>query len=284
MNLAPRHAAPLAAPLELAARYANVRQASVDLSAPLTPEDCQVQSMADASPTKWHLAHTTWFFETFLLEPNEAGFAPFDPSFRVLFNSYYQGVGEMHPRALRGLITRPTLAEVMRYRAAVDERMLRLLDKRGVDPALAALLTLGLHHEQQHQELLLTDIKHALAFNPTHAPYAKRWPMTSVRDQPLRWFAQPGGLLEHGFDAESDGDFCFDNETPRHGAYTAPFELASRPVNHAEYLAFIDDGGYRRADLWLSMGWEWVRSGARTAPLYWREAGGEWLSHTLQGK
>ena len=283
MKIAQRPASPAPQPVELARAYAAVRERTLALAAPLTAEDCQVQSMADASPTKWHLAHITWFFETFLLEPNEAGFKPFDPSFRVLFNSYYQGVGEMHPRALRGLITRPTLAEVKAYRAAVDERMQALLASRGDEPELAALVTLGLHHEQQHQELLMTDIKHALSFNPTHAAYARRWPMTNVRAQPLRWFAQPGGLIEHGHDPALDGDFCFDNETPRHGVYTAPFEIASRPVNYGEYLSFIEDGGYRRAELWLSMGWDWVRSGDRSAPLYLRQVDGAWLNHTLQG-
>ena len=272
-----------ARPAELAAGYAKVRQTTLDLIAPLTAEDCQVQSMPDASPAKWHLAHTTWFFETFVLEPNEAGFRPFDASFRVLFNSYYQGVGEMYPRAQRGLITRPTLAEVARYRAAVDDRMLRLLASRGGDTALAELVTLGLHHEQQHQELLLTDIKHALSFNLTHTGYAKRWPMTSVRAQPLRWFDQTGGLVEQGFDASLDGAFCFDNETPRHGVYVAPFELASRPVNNGEYLAFIDDAGYRRPELWLAMGWDWLRAGQRSAPLYWRELDGRWMCHTMHG-
>ena len=283
MNTAHRPALATQRAGDLAKAYAATRKTTLDLAAPLTAEDCQVQSMADASPAKWHLAHLTWFFETFVLEPNEPGFKPFDAGFRVLFNSYYQGIGEMHPRAQRGLITRPTLAEVKLYRAAVDDRMQRLLATRHDDSALADIVTLGLHHEQQHQELLLTDIKHALSFNPTHAAYAKRWPMTSVRAQPLRWFAQPGGLIEHGFDAELDGSFCFDNETPRHGAYTAPFEIASRPVNYGEYLAFIDDGGYRRPELWLSMGWDWVRSGQRTAPLYWRRIDGLWINHTLQG-
>ncbi len=283
MNTAHRPALTTPRAGDLAKAYAATRKTTLDLAAPLTAEDCQVQSMADASPAKWHLAHRTWFFETFVLEPNEPGFKPFDAGFRVLFNSYYQGIGEMHPRAQRGLITRPTLTEVKLYRAAVDDRMQRLLATRHDDSALADIVTLGLHHEQQHQELLLTDIKHALSFNPTHAAYAKRWPMTSVRAQPLRWFAQPGGLIEHGFDAELDGSFCFDNETPRHGAYTAPFEIASRPVNYGEYLAFIDDGGYRRPELWLSMGWDWVRSGQRTAPLYWRRIDGLWINHTLQG-
>ncbi len=283
MNIAQRSGPASARANALADAYAKIRQTTLDLAAPLTAEDCQVQSMPDASPVKWHLAHLTWFFETFILEPYEPNFKPFDASFRVLFNSYYQGVGEMHPRAQRGLITRPTLAEVKLYRATVDERMQRLLAARHDDPALADLITLGLHHEQQHQELLLTDIKHALSFNPTHAAYAKRWPMTSVRAQPLRWFAQPGGLIEHGFDAELDGAFCFDNETPRHGVYTAPFELASRPVNYGEFLAFIRDGGYQRPDLWLSMGWDWVRNGQREAPLYWRQTNGAWMNHTLQG-
>ena len=270
-------------PAQLAESYAAIRQTTLNLAAPLSAEDCQVQSMPDASPTKWHLAHITWFFETFILEPRESAFKPFDADFRVLFNSYYQGIGAMHPRAQRGLITRPTLAEVIAYRAAVDERMQQLMAARPDDESLASLITLGLHHEQQHQELLLTDIKHVLGFNPTHAAYAKRWPMTSVQAQPLRWFAQSGGLIEHGFDAALDGSFFFDNETPRHGVYAAPFEIASRPVNYGEYLAFIDDGGYQRPELWLSMGWEWVRSAGRTAPLYWHQVDGGWLNHTLQG-
>jgi len=278
----PRLAPSPAGPLVLA--FSDVRQATLALVAPLSPEDCQVQSMPDASPAKWHLAHITWFFETFILERFEPAFKPFDASFRVLFNSYYQGVGEMHPRAQRGLITRPRLSDVLRYRADVDARVLRLLASHADDPALSALVTLGLHHEQQHQELLLTDIKHALSVDPLHKPYAKRWPMTTVRTQPLRWLGFAGGLIEHGFDAALDGAFGFDNEGPRHRAYTAPFELASRPATYGEYLAFIDDGGYRRPELWLSMGWDWVRNGQRTAPLYWRHVDGVWINHTLQGQ
>ena len=267
-----------------AAAYAAVRAASLALIAPLSPEDCQVQSMPDASPAKWHLAHVTWFFETFVLERFEPHFRPFDARFRVLFNSYYLGVGEQSARTQRGLILTPTLAEVKRYRANVDERMHELLATRQGDAALSELVTLGLHHEQQHQELLLTDIKHALSFNPGHAPYAKRWPMATVQALPLRWFGFPAGLIEHGFDATRDGAFCFDNETPFHRAFTAPFELASRPVTYGEYLTFILDGGYARPELWLAMGWDWVRAGARTAPLYWRDANGVWLNHTLQGE
>ena len=267
----------------LAEHYRRVRDASLALAAPLTDEDCQVQSMPDASPTKWHLAHVTWFFETFVLERWETGFRPFDASFRVLFNSYYQTVGDRHPRPQRGLITRPTLSEVKRYRAQVDERMAAVLRAHADDAGLVELVTLGLHHEQQHQELLLTDIKHLLSFNPTHAPYAKRWPIGAVQPQPLRWHAFEGGLTEMGHDPARDGAFCFDNETPRHTTYIAPFELASRPIGYGEYLAFIEDGGYRRPELWLSLGWDWVQAGKREAPLYWLRDGARWLSHTLQG-
>ena len=271
----------------LQAQFAAVRDATVALAAPLDEAICQVQSMPDASPTKWHMAHLTWFFETFVLERYEPRFAPFDTAFRVLFNSYYQGVGEQHPRARRASITKPTLAGVLHYRAQVDDRMLEVIDAHPHDAALRSLVTLGLHHEQQHQELLLTDVKHALSLQPGHAPYASRWPLTTVQPNPLRWFGFEGGLIEHGFDAALDGAFCFDNETPRHRAYTAPFELASRPATCGEYLAFIADAGYRRPELWLAAGWDWVQAGehgsARTAPLYWRRTDGRWLAHTLQG-
>ena len=282
MNLHPQYAS---LPTSLLAQaFAEIRQMSLTLAAPLSAEDCQVQSMPDASPSKWHLAHVTWFFETFVLEPFEPRFRAFDSSFRDLFNSYYQGLGEPYPRARRGLITRPTLGDVRRYRGNVDARVLALLAPGEADASLTDLIRLGLHHEQQHQELLLTDIKHALSFDPVHVAYAKRWPMTTVRAQPLRWLDFQGGLIEHGFDATLDGAFSFDNESPRHRAYTAPFELASRPVTYGEYLAFIDGGGYRRPELWLSMGWDWVRSAQRTAPLYWRHVDGVWLNHTLQGQ
>ncbi len=270
---------------ELAAAYRAVREASLALAEPLTDEDCQVQSMPDASPVKWHLAHVTWFFETFVLERFEAAFQPFDDSYRVLFNSYYQGIGERYPRPLRGLITHPTLAGVKRYRAAVDERIAALLASQPVTTEMAALITLGLHHEQQHQELILTDIKHALSFITTHPPYAKRWPMAAVKPQALQWRRCEGGLFELGHDEGLDGRFCFDNETPKHRAYTAPFELASRPVNCGEYLAFIADGGYQRPELWLSLGWDWVQAGPRRAPFYWQQAdNGGWSLHTLHGR
>ena len=218
--------------------------------------------------------------------------APFDPAFKVLFNSYYQGVGEQYPRASRGLMTRPSLATVKQYRAQVDACMLALLERRGSDdPALAALVELGLHHEQQHQELRLTDIKHALSFSPGSPAYARRWPIAAVQPQPLRWTGYEGGLVEHGHEPGRDGAFCFDNETPRHRTWVAPFEIASRPVSYGEFMAFMDDGGYRRPALWLSMGWDWVngpdgtpRSAPREAPLYWRRRAAGWFSHTLQGE
>ena len=256
--------APAAHPDALATRYADVRAASLALAAPLSAEDCQVQSMADASPTKWHLAHVTWFFETFLLERFEAGFVPFDPAFRVLFNSYYQGVGEQHPRAA----ARPRLAARSRRRQALSRARRRAHAGAAREPRRrrrdrARSSSLGLQHEQQHQELILTDIKHALSFNPLAPAYARRWPMAQVRPQPLRWFGYEGGLVELGHDGRARRRFCFDNETPRHRAYAAPFELASRPATYGDFLAFIDDDGYRRPELWLSMGWDWVRSGAR---------------------
>ncbi len=265
-------------------RYAAVRQASLRLAAPLSAEDCQIQSMPDASPTKWHLAHVTWFFETFVLERFEASFKPFDPAFRVLFNSYYQGLGEPCPRDKRGLVSRPSLDEVKQYRADVDERMQALLVARQGDPEIESLVELGLQHEQQHQELILTDIKHMLGSNPLPLAYAGRWPMAAVQPQPIRWFAYEGGLAELGHDPALDGAFCFDNERPRHHAYTAPFELASRPATHGDYLAFIDDGGYSRPELWLSLGWDWRRADRREAPLYWSRDGDRWFSHTLQGR
>ena len=267
----------------VAARYETIRAASLALAAPLTPEDCQLQSMPDASPTKWHLAHITWFFETFLLERFEPRFRPFDAAFRVLFNSYYQGIGEQYPRARRGLVSRPTLADVKRYRGDVDGRMQALLAARGDEPEVAALVALGLQHEQQHQELILTDIKHALAANPLAPAYAKRWPMASVQPQPMRWFGHEGGLVELGHEPDLDGAFCFDNETPRHAAFATPFEIASRPATYGDFLAFIDDAGYGRPELWLSMGWDWVQAGRRGAPMYWLRDGDRWMNHTLQG-
>ena len=270
---------------DLSQRFQQVRQQTERLVQPLSAEDCQLQSMPDASPAKWHLAHVTWFFETFVLERFEANFTPFDGHFRVLFNSYYNGIGDKHPRAQRGLISRPTLQEVMAYRAQVDARVLQLLKTRDqrIQSDLAPLITLGLHHEQQHQELLLTDIKHALFANPQQPAYMAPRPHGVAQLQPERWHPYTGGLVSHGFDAKLDGEFAFDNETPSHRVFIAPFELASRPVSNGAMMAFMADGGYLRPELWLSMGWDWVTASARRLPLYWQGSAGEYRHFTLQG-
>jgi len=275
----PHAGARLASVSSLAAPYARVRAATSALAAPLTPEDCALQSMPDASPVKWHLAHTTWFFEMFVLEAATRGHAPFDPSFRVLFNSYYHAVGERHPRPERGLLSRPDLACVLAYRAHVDRAMQALL-QRGVEPALAALVELGLHHEQQHQELILTDLKHLFAANPLKPAYRPRWPLKAVKPQPLAWLPYEGGLETFGHAGEG---FAFDNEGPAHRAFVAPFELASRPVTHGEYAAFIEDGGYRRPELWLSLGFDVVSARGWTAPLYWSQGPEGHRTFTLHG-
>ena len=277
----------------LAQLFQRVRGQTEKLAQCLSPEDCQLQSMPDASPAKWHLAHLTWFFETFVLERHEKNFKPFDASFRVLYNSYYNGVGDKHPRPHRGLISRPTLQQVMAYRAEVDERMQTVMRLIPTDPAqpshheLQQLITLGLHHEQQHQELLLTDIKHAFSRNPAQPAYAGHWPLAGINPQPLRWLPFEGGLMAHGFAAESDGDFAFDNETPRHKVWLDPFEIGSQLVTNGNMMAFIDDGGYRRPELWLSLGWDWVCETAAAMPLYWQPAGpsaGDYRNFTLQGQ
>ncbi|HOM11813.1 MAG TPA: ergothioneine biosynthesis protein EgtB [Rubrivivax sp.] len=251
--------------------YAAVRARSVELIAPLSVEDCQLQSMPDASPSKWHLAHTTWFFETFVLERFEPGFRPFDASFRVLFNSYYQAVGPQHPRPQRGLLSRPSLQQVLAWREQVDQRVQALIATPG-GGEWRALLQLGLHHEQQHQELLLTDILHALSCNPALPAYCSDAPMPAPA-MPLQWLAVAGGAVPLGHDAALDGEFHFDNEGPRHDVLLRGFEVASRPVTCGEYRDFIADGGYRRPELWLSLGWDWVNAQQRRLPLYWRDQG-----------
>jgi ergothioneine biosynthesis protein EgtB len=223
---------------------------------------------------------TTWFFETFILEPREAHFQPFHPAFRVLFNSYYNGVGAKHPRAQRGLLTRPSLDTVLAYRADVDGRMMRLLANRPCDAELAALVELGLQHEQQHQELLLTDVKHLLAQSPLYPAYLDSPLPASCPPSPLDWIAFEGGLAEIG---HTGTGFAFDNELPRHRQYVAPFKLASRLVTNGEYLEFVEAGGYRDPALWLSEGWDLVAKGTLRHPLYWVNEDGCWLEFTLHG-
>jgi ergothioneine biosynthesis protein EgtB len=259
--------------------YAKVRAQSLALAAPLTAEDQQVQSMADVSPTKWHLAHTTWFFETFLLIPHLAGYKPFDPAFGFLFNSYYETVGARQPRPERGLLSRPSLVDIHAYRAHVDAGMGRLIEA-GAAPA--DLLILGLHHEQQHQELILMDIKHVFSINPLKPAYAPPPKAQGAAGRAPAWLDFDGGLVEIGFDGPG---FSFDNEGPRHRVWLEPFRLSDSLVTAGEWLAFIEDGGYARPDLWLSDGWHAVQQNGWDAPLYWRrdETKG-WRIFTLHGE
>ncbi len=267
--------------MDLAARFRRIRRASVELAAPLSPEDCGLQSMPDASPTKWHLAHTTWFFETLVLERHAHRYQTFDPLFRMLFNSYYNGVGQQYTRAQRGLLSRPSLDEVQDYRRHVDSRLLALLDDpdrdgRGVD----GLVELGLQHEQQHQELILTDLKHGLAQNPVRPCYRKTEPRTAGSAAELRWHGFEEGLRTLGTSGDS---FAFDNERPEHRVFVEAFELASRPVSNGEYLAFIADGGYQQPEPWLSDGWATVQREGWRAPLYWCEENEGFRAFTLSG-
>jgi ergothioneine biosynthesis protein EgtB len=265
----------------LSQRFTQVRTQSLALAAPLSAEDCQAQSMPDASPVKWHLAHITWFFETFILERFEAGFAPFNPAFRVLFNSYYNTVGDKHPRPQRGLLTRPTLEEVKLWRANVEERICALLAQPH-DPQIDELVELGIQHEQQHQELLLTDVKHLLSCSALQPVYAKAWPLASVAATPAKWIAQSGGLADIGHEGKA---FAFDNESPRHQQFLAPYALMNRLVTHGEWLEFVNAGAYRDPQWWLSAGWDWVCAQGIEAPLYWQQdASGNWTNFTLHGR
>jgi ergothioneine biosynthesis protein EgtB len=250
----------------LAQHFRRIRDASVALCQPLEDEDYVVQSMPDASPAKWHLAHTTWFFEEFVLRRDLEGYRCYDERFRYLFNSYYNTVGPMHERPNRGLLSRPTVAEVLAYRTHVDEQMQGLLADPG---AGAAIVTLGLNHEQQHQELLLTDIKHLFSCNPL-APIYQAREESAWRAAPALSFAQfPGGLVEIGHVGSA---FCFDNEQPRHRLYLQPFQLANRPVTNAEFGEFVRSGGYEQPTLWLSDGWAVVQREHWRRPLYWAES------------
>jgi ergothioneine biosynthesis protein EgtB len=243
--------------------------------------------MADVSPTKWHRGHTTWFFETFLLQPTLPGYDCFDPDFRYLFNSYYEAVGPRHPRSQRGLLSRPTVEEVGRYRSHVDAAMEKLIDNCDADtwPAFADLAVLGLHHEQQHQELLLMDIKHVLFNNPVDSVYVEAPLAPAAPARSTRMLDYEGGLVEVGHDPDhGESAFAFDNESPRHRVYLEPFRLADQLVTAGEWLEFIDDGGYAKAELWLSDGWYAVQEHHWDAPLYWRHDGADgWSVFTLNG-
>jgi len=274
---------------KLAEQYANVRRTTVGLCSGLTAEDMMVQSMPDASPAKWHLAHTTWFFETFLLKPNLPGYQLFHDDFTFLFNSYYKQLGSHPNRSFRGLFSRPSLDEVLAYRDHVDGRMSRLIE--GADEETAKLIILGLNHEQQHQELIVTDIKHALWSNPLKPAWKNNSPSPEKTVPPFSWRVFDKGLYGIGCSADTpvrvdDGissSFSFDNETPRHQLFLNHFSLASRLVTNGEYLEFMRDGGYTRPELWLSMGWDTVCEQRWTAPLYWEERDGQWHVFTVNG-
>ena len=250
---------------DLAERYRLVRAETERRAAPLSDADATPQSMEDASPAKWHLAHSSWFFETFVLGEAVPGYASFDPEFGFLFNSYYEAAGPRHTRAARGLITRPSLRRVLEYRAHVDEALIKILPD--LSGRLETLVELGLHHEQQHQELLLTDILHLFAQNPLEPVYDVDAPAASAPESQLEWQRHEGGLVQIGHDGCG---FAYDCERPRHKVHLEPFALASRLVTNAEWDEFIDDGGYETATLWLSDGWTWVRERDVKAPLYWR--------------
>ena len=271
---------------DLASRFQSVRGLTEELAAPLSPEDQTVQTMADVSPTKWHRAHVTWFFEAFILAEHQPGFAAYQDTYWTLFNSYYETVGPRHPRPERGFISRPGAYEVGDYRAHVDDRMLDLL--ASTDQAtshtsqLASLVELGFHHEHQHQELLLMDIKHVLSKNPLQpvAYPGARPASTSMTEQ--KWLSFDGGIVDIGWH-EGTGNFCFDNERPTHAVLVQPFSIADRLVTNGEWMEFIADGGYQRHELWLSDGWARVNAERWDAPLYWQWDGVQWLEHTLHG-
>ena len=264
-------------------RYSAIRALSEQLAAPLGAEDQCVQSMPDASPTKWHLAHTTWFFETLVLIPHAPGYAHYNPAYAHLFNSYYEALGTRHPRPQRGMLTRPTVGEILAYRRYVDEAMTRLFETTSWTERaqFEDMAELGLHHEQQHQELILTDIKHAFSCNPLLPAYVPYVANVVTEPKPLEWIAFAGGIIPVG---HAKDVFAFDNEKPRHLVLLRPYRLASRLITCGEYLDFMADGGYSRPEFWLSDGWAIVQSQAWTAPLYWSHGDDGWRTFTLQGQ
>jgi ergothioneine biosynthesis protein EgtB len=272
---------PAPAPDEITTLFDEVRTQTEQLAAPLTPEDAMLQSMEEASPPKWHLAHTTWFFEEFILKPHSPGYRSPDERFAFLFNSYYVQAGPRHARDKRGLISRPALREVMAYRDHVTEAVSDLLGANRSDrDDLAALVDLGCHHEMQHQELLLTDLLHGLSHNPLLVAYRAPEPVPTVADEPATFLPHEGGLVEIGRDGAG---FAYDCEGPRHQSYLAPYALADRPVTNRDWIAFIEDGGYRAQPLWLNDGWAACRAQGWDAPLYWWQQDGEWWSYGLRG-
>jgi ergothioneine biosynthesis protein EgtB len=267
---------------QVARHYRDVRSLTEALAAPLSAEDQTVQSMPDASPTKWHRAHTTWFFETFVLIPYARGYRPFDEAFGFIFNSYYESIGPRHPRPSRGVLSRPGVEAVAAYRAYVDTAMEGLLDS--ADRDVVDLIVTGLHHEQQHQELLLTDIKHAFSSSPIVPRYAPEpvAPTVAIATPPEQWTVN-GGIYEVGHRSGSDLEFSFDNERPAHPSLLRDFAISDRPVSNAEFVAFIEDEGYQRPELWLSDGWTTANAAHWEAPAYWYRDGRDWRVYTLHG-
>ncbi|MFZ2997475.1 ergothioneine biosynthesis protein EgtB [Sphingobium sp.] len=266
---------------DLERRYRDVRHLTQTLATPLSDADATVQSMPDASPAKWHLAHVTWFFETFVLRDHVEGYQPFDPRYAFLFNSYYEAEGPRHARAMRGMLTRPSLDEVLAWRTHVDAAMVRALPM--LPQAVRALVTLGLHHEQQHQELMLTDLLHLFSCNPMEpALFAAPAAAPVALPGPLHWIEGREGLVEIGHGGQSD--FAFDCEGPRHKALLHPHALAHRPVTNGEWIAFIEDGGYGEASHWLSDGWAWVQAQGVDAPAYWKQGEQGWTRFGLDGR
>jgi ergothioneine biosynthesis protein EgtB len=269
-----------AAEQSLASAYREVRRLTLALCQPLAIEDYNLQSMPDASPAKWHLAHTSWFFETFVLAEAGIDYAPFDPRYNYLFNSYYNAVGDRHPRPQRGLLSRPTLPEIFQYREHVDRRLLEWLGSRSRRNELDAVVVLGINHEQQHQELILTDIKHGFGNNPLRPVYREGHDRPIPSAPPLEWLTYPAGVRWIG---DEGSDFTYDNERPRHRVFVDSFRLAGRLTTCGEYRAFIEAGGYDRPEWWLSDGWETCRTRGWTAPLYWEKNGPRWQQFTLEG-
>ena len=262
--------------------YRQVRTTTERMTAKLSIEDQNMQSMPSASPVKWHRAHTTWFFETFVLAAQQGDYEYFDPAYTYLFNSYYNGVGQQFPRPQRALISRPDNATIGRYRRAVDRAMIEMIDRLDDHAVsrLAPLIVLGLNHEQQHQELIVTDLKHAFSHNPMLPVWTQPAATTEQPGADLEWIDFGAGLITIGSEPER---FCFDNETPPHRSVIEDFQLASRPVNCGEFIDFIEDGGYGRPELWLADGWTWIEQTGITAPLYWQRRDGQWHLYTLAG-
>ncbi len=268
---------------DLVRGYRSVRAATESFTNRLSAEDQNLQSMTEASPVKWHRAHTSWFFETFILKPIAERYREFEPEYAYLFNSYYNGVGRQFPRQQRGLISRPDVTEVAAYRQHVDDAMISLLenwpDERLDD--IRHLVILGLNHEQQHQELIVTDLKHGFSINPLYPRWIERRSQSGESVDELNWLSYPGGIRHIG--TSDRNSFCFDNETPTHRVFVDDFRLADRPVTCGEFMQFMEDGGYREPGLWLADGWNWIRQNDVRAPAYWIERDGQWLIYTVSG-